>query len=109
TAWRGSFSSISSSAHTMPAEIERTHEEVREFERIEAVSDSMRNLIEGLWPELVPPTMPAARVDRGPAFFMNGGEKRRIKRRRLWRGFSAIPAKRDYRGPLRRLGGHSVV
>jgi hypothetical protein len=42
-------------------EIERIHEEVLEFERIEAVSDQMRELIEDLWPELVhklPPKKP---------------------------------------------------
>jgi hypothetical protein len=35
-----------------PDEIERVHKEVLEFERIEAVSDEMRKLIEELWPEL---------------------------------------------------------
>jgi hypothetical protein len=34
-------------------EIKRIHKEVLKFERIEAVSDSMRALIEDLWPELV--------------------------------------------------------
>jgi hypothetical protein len=34
-------------------EIERIHKEVLSFERIEAVSDPMRELIEDLWPELV--------------------------------------------------------
>ncbi len=33
-------------------EIERIHTEVLEFERIEAISDPMRELIEDLWPEL---------------------------------------------------------
>ena len=37
----------------MPDEIERIHKEVLEFERIEAISDPMRELIEELWPELV--------------------------------------------------------
>jgi hypothetical protein len=37
----------------MPDEIERIHKEVLSFERIEAVSDPMRELIEDLWPELV--------------------------------------------------------
>lgn len=36
-----------------PDEIERIHKEVLEFERIEATSDPMRELIEDLWPELV--------------------------------------------------------
>jgi hypothetical protein len=34
-------------------EIKRIHKEVLKFERIESVSDSMRALIEDLWPELV--------------------------------------------------------
>jgi hypothetical protein len=34
-------------------EIERIHKEVLKFERIEAISDPMRELIEDLWPELV--------------------------------------------------------
>ena len=34
-------------------EIERIRKEVLEFERIEAVSDPMRELIEELWPEPV--------------------------------------------------------
>jgi hypothetical protein len=34
-------------------EIERIHKEVLEFERIEAISEPMRELIEDLWPELV--------------------------------------------------------
>ena len=45
----------------MPDEIERIHKEVLQFERIEAVSDPMRELIEDLWPELVhklPPKEP---------------------------------------------------
>jgi hypothetical protein len=45
----------------MPDEIERIHKEVLELERIEAVSDPMRELIEDLWPELVhklPPKEP---------------------------------------------------
>jgi hypothetical protein len=43
------------------AEIERIHKEVLDFERIEAISDPMRELIEDLWPELVtklPPKRP---------------------------------------------------
>jgi hypothetical protein len=42
-------------------EIERIHKEVLKFERIEAVFDPMRELIEELWPELVhklPPKRP---------------------------------------------------
>jgi hypothetical protein len=45
----------------MPDEIERIHKEVHKFERIEAISDPMRELIEDLWPELahkVPPKEP---------------------------------------------------
>jgi hypothetical protein len=45
----------------MPDEIERVHKELLEFEHIEAVSDSMRRLIEDLWPELLqklPPRKP---------------------------------------------------
>lgn len=34
-------------------EIEQIHKEVLKFERIEAISDPMRELIEDLWPELV--------------------------------------------------------
>jgi hypothetical protein len=37
----------------MHDEIERIRKEVLEFERIEAVSDPMRELIEELWPEPV--------------------------------------------------------
>jgi hypothetical protein len=45
----------------MSDEIERIHKEVLKFERIEAVSDPMRELIEDLWPELLdklPPKKP---------------------------------------------------
>ena len=35
------------------AEIERIHKEVLDFERIEAISEPMRELIEDLWTELV--------------------------------------------------------
>jgi hypothetical protein len=45
----------------MPDEIEQIHKEVLKFERIEAISDPMRELIEELWPELVhklPPKKP---------------------------------------------------
>jgi hypothetical protein len=41
--------------------LERIHEEVLSFERIEAISDPMSELIEDLWPELVhklPPKRP---------------------------------------------------
>jgi hypothetical protein len=34
-------------------EIERIHQEVLSFERMEVVSDPMRELIEDVWPELV--------------------------------------------------------
>jgi hypothetical protein len=37
----------------MPDEIERIHGEIVKFERIEAISDPMRELIEDLWPQLV--------------------------------------------------------
>ena len=43
------------------AEIECIHREVLDFERIEAISNPMRELIEDLWPELVtklPPKRP---------------------------------------------------
>jgi hypothetical protein len=46
----------------MPDEIERIHKEILEFERIEAISDPMRELIEDLWPELLhklPPKKPS--------------------------------------------------
>ena len=45
----------------MSDEIERIHKEVLEFERIDAISDPMRELIEDLRPELVhklPPKKP---------------------------------------------------
>jgi hypothetical protein len=45
----------------MPDEIERIHKEVLEFERMEAISEPMRELIEDLRPELVhklPPKRP---------------------------------------------------
>jgi hypothetical protein len=45
----------------MPGEIEPIHKEVLEFERTEAISDPMRELIEDLWPELahkLPPKKP---------------------------------------------------
>jgi hypothetical protein len=41
----------------MPADLERLHKELREFERIDAVSDEMRAVIE-LRPELVPGLRP---------------------------------------------------
>jgi hypothetical protein len=47
----------------MPDEIERIHKDLLQFERIEAISDPMRELIEELWPELVhklPPKTPQA-------------------------------------------------
>ena len=37
----------------LPDEIERMHKEILGFERIESISDPMRELIEDLWPELV--------------------------------------------------------
>jgi hypothetical protein len=37
----------------LPEEIDRIHREILSFERIEAISDPMRELIEDLWPELV--------------------------------------------------------
>jgi hypothetical protein len=37
----------------LPEEIQRIHQEIVSFERIEAISDPMRELIEDLWPELV--------------------------------------------------------
>jgi hypothetical protein len=37
----------------MPDEIERIHKDLLQFERIEAISDPMRELVEDLWPELV--------------------------------------------------------
>ena len=42
------------------AEIERIHKEVLDFERIEAISEPMRELIEDLWPELVSKLPPKA-------------------------------------------------
>jgi hypothetical protein len=47
----------------MADEIERIHKDLLQFERIEAISDPMRELIEELWPELVhklPPKTPQA-------------------------------------------------
>jgi hypothetical protein len=47
----------------MPDEIERIHKDLLQFERIEAISDPMRELIEELCPELVhklPPKTPQA-------------------------------------------------
>src|SRR5262245_19047617 len=37
----------------LPEEIQRIHQEIVSFERIEVISDPMRELIEDLWPELV--------------------------------------------------------
>lgn len=37
----------------MPEELERIHKGLLEFERIESVSDEMRELIEEVWPELL--------------------------------------------------------
>jgi hypothetical protein len=34
-------------------EIQRIHKAILKFKRIKAISDRMRELIEGLWPELV--------------------------------------------------------
>src|SRR5262249_3500462 len=45
----------------IPDEIERIHKEILELERIEAISEPMRELVEKLWPELVyklPPKKP---------------------------------------------------
>jgi hypothetical protein len=36
-----------------PADLKRLHKELLEFERIDAVSDEMRAVIQDLWPELV--------------------------------------------------------
>jgi hypothetical protein len=47
----------------MPDEIERIHKDLLQFERIEAISDPMCELIEELWPELMhklPPKRPQA-------------------------------------------------
>jgi hypothetical protein len=44
-----------------PADLRRIHKELLEFERIDAVSDEMRALIESEWPGLVhrlPPAKP---------------------------------------------------
>ena len=40
--------------------IERIHKEVLDFERIEAISEPMRELIQDLWPELVNKLPPKA-------------------------------------------------
>jgi hypothetical protein len=45
----------------LPEDIERIHEEILGFEKIEAISDSMRKLIEDLWPELVHKLRPRER------------------------------------------------
>jgi len=42
----------------LPDEIEGIHQELLEFEIIEAVSDPMRELIEDLWPELAHKLLP---------------------------------------------------
>jgi hypothetical protein len=36
-----------------PAGLEQVHKEILGFQRIEAVSDEMRALVEELWPELL--------------------------------------------------------
>jgi hypothetical protein len=44
-----------------PADLKRLHKELLEFERIDAVSDEMRAVIQDLWPELahkLPPKKP---------------------------------------------------
>jgi hypothetical protein len=46
----------------MPDEIERIHKEVLKFDRIEAISDLMRELIEDLWPEAAEITNPSSPV-----------------------------------------------
>jgi hypothetical protein len=38
--------------------IERIHREVLDFKHIEAISEPMRELIEDLWPELLPKLPP---------------------------------------------------
>jgi hypothetical protein len=48
----GPISLASSMVGSSCDEIERIHKEVLKFERIEAISDPMRELIEDLWPEL---------------------------------------------------------
>jgi hypothetical protein len=35
------------------ADLKRLHKELRDFERIDFISDEMRAVIEDLWPELV--------------------------------------------------------
>jgi hypothetical protein len=53
----------------MSDEIERIPKEVLKFERIEGISDPMRELIEDLWPELVrklPPKQPQAEFQLQP-------------------------------------------
>jgi hypothetical protein len=45
----------------MPADLERLHKELLEFDDIEHITDDMRAVIEDLWPELVyklPPKKP---------------------------------------------------
>jgi hypothetical protein len=37
----------------MPADLERMHKELLEFDDIEHITDEMRAVIEDLWPELV--------------------------------------------------------
>jgi hypothetical protein len=37
----------------MPADLERTHKFLLELERVDAISDEMREVVEELWPELV--------------------------------------------------------
>jgi hypothetical protein len=53
----------------MSDEIELIQKEVLKFERIEAISDPMRELIEDPWPELVhklPPKQPQAEIMPAP-------------------------------------------
>jgi hypothetical protein len=47
-----------------PDEIEQIHKEVLKFDSIEVVTDSMRALIEDLWPELVHKLPPKAPQDK---------------------------------------------
>jgi hypothetical protein len=61
----------------MPDEIERIHKDLLQFERIEAISDPMRELIEELWPELVhklPPINDGRQLGDAVAWVAHAGD-----------------------------------
>jgi hypothetical protein len=47
-------------------EFEQIHKELLKFDRIEVISDDVRELVEAVWPELVHKLPPRGRHDESP-------------------------------------------